>query len=281
MIDLFPPDELDRTLANAGTAPRVANVPNGYISPVELFSEGCRKCHGRGFWRPGYPCFACKGKGKLSFKSSPQARAANAATRDARKARTGQEALASFAATYPDVWQWMDGSSFPFAISLREAIARYGSLTDGQLTAARNCIEKRNAAIAARQTAVVAAPAIDISKIETAFASASASGLKRLKLRIAGFAFSPAPTSGRNAGAIYVKRGADYLGKVQGGKLVCLPHVDAETRARVVSIASDPEQAAVAHGMQTGTCSCCGAELTNKESIERGIGPICASRYGW
>lgn len=33
-----------------------------------------------------------------------------------------------------------------------------------------------------------------------------------------------------------------------------------------------------AWGARTGTCGICGALLTNPESIERGIGPICASR---
>lgn len=33
------------------------------------------------------------------------------------------------------------------------------------------------------------------------------------------------------------------------------------------------------YGQQTGMCGCCGAELTNPESIAAGIGPICASRY--
>ena len=32
---------------------------------VTLFVENCPKCRGTGSWRPGYPCFKCKGKGKL------------------------------------------------------------------------------------------------------------------------------------------------------------------------------------------------------------------------
>ena len=31
----------------------------------------------------------------------------------------------------------------------------------------------------------------------------------------------------------------------------------------------------------TGACSCCGRELTNQVSIDRGIGPICAVKFGW
>jgi hypothetical protein len=39
-------------------------------------------------------------------------------------------------------------------------------------------------------------------------------------------------------------------------------------------------EAAVRYGRQTGRCSCCGRELTNKASIDAGIGPICASKWG-
>ena len=30
-----------------------------------------------------------------------------------------------------------------------------------------------------------------------------------------------------------------------------------------------------------GICACCGRQLIVKESIERGIGPICAERWGF
>jgi hypothetical protein len=37
----------------------------------------------------------------------------------------------------------------------------------------------------------------------------------------------------------------------------------------------------VAYGRATGSCSCCGRELTDPVSIEAGIGPICAGRFGF
>jgi hypothetical protein len=46
-------------------------------------------------------------------------------------------------------------------------------------------------------------------------------------------------------------------------------------------VAADPEQAAVAYGKRFGQCSVCARELTNEDSINRGIGPICAERFGW
>jgi len=41
----------------------------------------------------------------------------------------------------------------------------------------------------------------------------------------------------------------------------------------------DPEAAAVLYGKASGNCSICGRDLTDPESIERGIGPICAAKY--
>jgi hypothetical protein len=49
------------------------------------------------------------------------------------------------------------------------------------------------------------------------------------------------------------------------------------TALRTLSV--DREAAFVAFGKRTGICGCCGAELTNAESIARGIGPICAGKY--
>jgi hypothetical protein len=47
----------------------------------------------------------------------------------------------------------------------------------------------------------------------------------------------------------------------------------------LLEIEADPERAAVLHGKASGNCSICGRDLTDPESIERGIGPICAGKY--
>ncbi len=43
---------------------------------------------------------------------------------------------------------------------------------------------------------------------------------------------------------------------------------------------ADPVRAITEHGLRTGHCGCCGRELTDQESIARGIGPICAEKLG-
>lgn len=46
------------------------------------------------------------------------------------------------------------------------------------------------------------------------------------------------------------------------------------------AIAADPAKAFISYGKQFGVCGVCGRELTNPESIERGIGPVCWGRIG-
>lgn len=46
-------------------------------------------------------------------------------------------------------------------------------------------------------------------------------------------------------------------------------------------IAKDPYAAAILFGKLIGKCSICGRTLTDPESIDRGIGPICADRAGF
>jgi hypothetical protein len=127
----------------------------------------------------------------------------------------------------------------------------------------------------------IADSVVSVARIEESFAAARASGIKSPKLRLDSFKFSRAPDHGRNAGSIYVTQDDLYLGKVTEGRFAPTRDCDAETTARIIAAASDPDAAARAYGMRTGVCSCCGRELTNSESIELGIGPICRSKYGW
>jgi hypothetical protein len=130
-----------------------------------------------------------------------------------------------------------------------------------------------------------AGAAIDVSAITVSFEAARANGIKTPKLRLADFIFSRAPDTGANAGSIYVKRsraaGGDYLGKVTAGRFMPSRDCDGPTGEAIVAVASDPHNAAKAYGMRTGSCSCCGRELTNGLSIDLGIGPICRGKFGW
>lgn len=174
----------------------------------------------------------------------------------------------------------MDRShSFEFAVSLRNAVIKFGGLTERQLAAAYRCVEKLNARKQERAANLAIAPTCDISKIEIAFGKALENGIRRPKLNLGVFTFSRAPDTGTNPGAVYVKEGDTYLGKITDGRF--FSSMDEALQAQVVAVASNPFEAAKAYGLRTGECSCCHRTLTNGDSIDRGIGPICAEKFGW
>ncbi len=260
------------------------------------YTQQCPKCRGTGRFvsytgRTVGGCFVCKGTGSLTFKTKPEHRAkarASAAKRRGEKAAAALEAGVAWVEANPEIGAWLNKASargFSFAVSLRDAVAKYGSLTENQIAAARKCMAsdaEREAKFAAERDArAAAAPAVSVESIETALNTAKGNGLKNPKLRLADFVFSLAKASSRNAGAIYVKQGSDYLGKIAGGKFFAARECGADREAKVVEVASQPADAAVAYGRATGSCACCGRELTDPESVSRGIGPICAGKFGF
>ena len=181
--------------------------------------------------------------------------------------------------------------SFEFPQAMLNALAKYGSLTDNQLAAVRKCMAReahgRQVQTEERALRDLNAPAVDVSKLEAAFQKARDSaaqdreGLKFLHLRLDTFVFSPAGAQSRNPGALYVKEDKVYLGKIQDGRFLKVRECTDDQERRIVVAASNPAAAAKAYGLRTGSCCICGRELTNRESIDLGIGPICADRWGF
>lgn len=258
------------------------------VAPVTInpYKEVCAKCRGTGRFysytgRLVGKCLACNGIGSKSFKTSPETRTNAKVASVARKARTEAENLADFAISNPIVSAWFTGSDFPFAVAMREAVAKYGDLTERQLAAAQNCVAKLAMAKQTATDRVVNAPVIDCSIVSTALNTAKGNGLKNPKLRVSGFTFSLAKDNSANAGAVYVKSGDMYAGKVKDGKFYSVKGIDAEMVKAIVEAASDPRGAAVKHGKLTGNCSCCNRTLTDPVSVANGIGPICAANFGF
>jgi len=267
-------------------------------SEVTYFEQACPKCNGTGRYTFGYvhvrsgECFACKGKGKMSFKTSPatrmkakmasQKRAVAKADAQANKATEWKEAN-------PAETAWMEASAprFEFARSMLDALNKFGHLTERQMeTVQRLTVQdaERQAVRAVEQaTRAETAPVVSVEAIEVAFNNAKQAGVKFPKLRLDTFVFSPAGENSKNAGAIYIKSKGDgvYLGKVMGGRLFTSRDCTTEASERITAVASDPKQAAVAYGMKFGACSVCGRQLTDSDSVARGIGPICAENYGF
>lgn len=278
--------DLDDPLSDLFGGPmreEIKSVPAHIVEIVEkYYTEACRKCGGTGRWRGIRPCFSCKGKGNFTFKTSPEARTKSKQNTSERKARTIEENWADFSNEHPDVAAWINTSPmFPFAVAMKEAICKFGSLTEKQLAVSYSCVEKMKARATARIEHTENAPLVDVNRIEMAFKSAIEKGIKRPKLRLDAFTFSLAPAGGKNAGSIYVKEGETYLGKITEGKFVCTRECDDARKANIIAAAADPDKSAKAYGLRTGSCSCCGRTLTKGISIDLGIGPICAEKFGW
>jgi hypothetical protein len=119
-----------------------------------------------------------------------------------------------------------------------------------------------------------------------AFEAAKSKGAKRLTLRFEGINIKP----NRDITTLWVTSQTEseegdyglkpkYLGKVTRNAIDS--RFSDPVRETIMSAASDPISAAIRYGKVSGECSCCGRELTDPRSIERGIGPICADKYGF
>lgn len=158
-----------------------------------------------------------------------------------------------------------------FAKSLVEQFSKRGSLSDKQTGAAIAMLMK----VKANKAQQAEAPSIDLGNVVAMFSKAH-EAIKTPKFRFEDLVISRAPDHGVNAGALYVKVNGDYAGKVKEGKWFGSQDI----LPKLQQISKDPLSSAVAYGRRTGTCACCGKELTVHESIERGIGPICAEKWG-
>ncbi len=119
---------------------------------VARFEENCFKCGGSGNWRPGYPCFRCKGKGKLYYKTSPEVRAEQKRRREEKK-REQDEANAQAGRNWleanPDVKIYLDeeatknGNYAQFPRDMLNALEAFGYLTPNQEAAVRKGIARK------------------------------------------------------------------------------------------------------------------------------------------
>jgi hypothetical protein len=165
-----------------------------------------------------------------------------------------------------------------FAASLAHQLFTRGSLSERQVSAFKAMADRERAAKADR-------PAVNLDPVEQMFFKATENGYQKPVYRAEGLVISRASAHGSNAGALYVKdEDGEYLGKVQNGKLVLIRDArprEAQIVASMETIAMNPMEAAIRYGRRTGKCACCGRKLTKGVSIDLGIGPICAEKWGF
>jgi hypothetical protein len=249
----------------------------------------CNRCGGTGTTRWGQ-CFKCRGARTVKarvLKTSPEQRARKRAGRLDRKLRNENANWAAFVEAFPAEAKWIDGNpDFEFARDMRDKVHRYGDLHPNAMAAVQRltarAAERTANAEARQQEAVARSVEIDTAKIEAAFQARRDAGKKRIALHYAGLFINPMKNS---PGALRVKaaKGYDavYYGKIEAGRFYPSRNCPDEIKARLAIIAADPAAAARVDGIETGICCCCGAELTDPVSIAAGIGPICATGWGF
>jgi hypothetical protein len=302
MSNDFLNDDLSDLLGNdAPAAPRALPQDETFArirETVPQFVETCPSCRGTGRFvsysgRTLGRCFKCKGRGSKTFATSPETRMQNRTKAAQRKERTAETNWADFAERHPEMAAFMTAEAAKAITSANErwidmvrnfvaGVRRYGQLTQGQQGVIERALARRaqqasqKAQGAAQQQARVAG--IDVANIVDAFQRASEAGLKRFTLRFENAHFQ----SDRNDPTlIWVSQGgygtARY-GRIVGG--VFKPGRDATDAvlAQIAGISKDPMAAAIAYAQVTSSCSVCGRHLENQDSVDAGIGPVCAGR---
>jgi hypothetical protein len=253
----------------------------------------CQSCVGTGrYLKPrrhqkDNRCFACGGRG--FFFQSHGDRMKRRQQEAARKRAKLETAQAVFDADNPGVSEFL-AQNAGWSNFLREMLEIYrqqGALNPAQLrgvqsTRAKVAVldEQRNAERAARDAA--RRTPVDLNPIHAMFAKAKSAGLNKLQYRAEGLVLSLAKPNSANPGAIYVKRrDGTYVGKVVAQTFNAAWEASEEDKTALRIIAENPAEAAERYGRKTGQCSCCGRELTDPASIAAGIGPVCATKWGF
>jgi len=174
------------------------------------------------------------------------------------------------------------------ALDMAAKLERFGSfVSDAQASYADKLIawaKPREAAPVQRD--FTQAPAAPVAAPEPKAYPMALPKLFALMQRLAKLRFDGLTIARKNGDSLCWVKVAEregVVGKIENGQLVLftgrLGNPGDALKAKLAAIEQDPEAAAVLYGKASGNCSICGRDLTDPESIERGIGPICAGKY--
>lgn len=131
---------------------------------------------------------------------------------------------------------------------------------------------------------------IDASNILASVTEARARGIKKPVLRLVDPVGNDIRVKymsmGMNAGGAWVTYNDGLIGKIDDcGEFTitnrfCSDKISAKIFDFIEITNHDVKGALESYGKITSKCGCCGLPLTNKRSIELGIGPICLDKYG-
>ena len=177
-----------------------------------------------------------------------------------------------------------NGNKFAYDLCMREAKNLY--MSEAQVSwvykIAEDALKLREPQPKVRE--------IDASNILASLAEARAKGIKKPMLRLVHPVGNDIRVKymsfGKNAGGCWVTSNNDLIGKIDDGGVFTFtgrPYTDkfVDEMFDFIDITNhDVKGALESYGKVTSKCGCCGLPLTNKKSIELGIGPICLDKYG-
>jgi hypothetical protein len=203
-------------------------------------------------------------------KAQFRAIASHEADPEPRPSANSLEAWTVFRSTYPDVADWIfkNSTGNPFAMSLYNQATSRGHLSLKQIDAVRANIARGSAG----NVAVRHSGGFDVSKLFVVLQKHSKFYAGRLVI-----------TRKNGDTLCWVLWDETCVGKLENGQATLfvkragqdLP----EIRALLEEFEEAPLQAAMKYGKLSGVCCSCGREITADDSLELGIGPICAQRF--
>lgn len=266
-----------------------APVRKSQVTTVEEIK--CIKCAGSGKVRYGYvnisyyDCNMCKGTGKVTQARVNRYNGAKKA--EVTRVSNVAKKLEIFKEANPSEFKWLQDNQHrsDFAANLLAGLMQYGSLTEKQLEAVTKSLI-RNKIYKTEQAKLQEGRNIALNgsalSIHTALTKAASTGLKGPTLRTEKIKFSLAKPGSKNPGFVYVsfKTTDEYIGKISPeGVFMPTRECPDEAKQALVEVAENPLDAAIKYGRLTGSCSCCGRTLTDKDSVAMGIGPICQAKF--
>jgi hypothetical protein len=166
-------------------------------------------------------------------------------------------------------------SSRSFASSLVEGFNKYHSFTERQRPYAQK--------LASSEVAQASTPlAVDRSKfVDLTGLPAGWYAVEKRRYRV------KRPKQGSWTGWTFLDDGSAYGASEKYGRQkpeskilqITARNADLVARDLRIILQSPPHVAAAQYGRITGSCGICGRVLEDPESVARGIGPVCASRF--
>jgi len=122
------------------------------------------------------------------------------------------------------------------------------------------------------------AEAGDYLKLVNTMYNAVQNNVRKLQVRLPGITLSTVNKC-VNIGCVYVYENNQYVAKITTSG-VLMGNVSDDVKNLLEDANDNLLQLAKIYGHESGSCSICSRKLDNPLSVQMGIGPICAKRFG-